>query len=676
MSSYVNVTIGAALIFFASLCAAADPDYADSRSCATCHSKIAESYARTGMARSFSRVTSPASVKDFDHAASGTHFAMLQRDSRTYQRRWQIGSDGKETNVDEKLADFVMGSGNHVRTYLHRTPAGALQELPLAWYAERGGYWAMNPGYDQPEQPNSRRKIDYECMFCHNAYPEIPPGHHQFRAEPIFSGALPEGIDCQRCHGPGRAHVEAARAGASADAIRKAIVNPARLTTDRQMDVCAQCHLETSSFPLPHSIVRYDRGPFSYRPGEPLQDFSLTFDQASGNQDRFQIVSSVYRLKLSACFLQSNSALKCTTCHDPHTENSESHYNEICHHCHVGLTTEVASKGHSASPDCIACHMPKRRTGDVVHAVMTDHYIQRRKPDRDLLVAIPEPHGPDLIYHGEVAPYDSNTFAHTPENELYLELAQVREGNNIEAGIPQFADAIKKYQPKRPEFYIELGDAFIKNGKPADAIPIYKEAVDRQPGLLAGLIGLGRAFDESGDLAKAAETLAKAAQLAPSNAEAWERLGQVYLKRGRAVEAASALQKSRGLDPEIPETHYALATLYSRQARPDLAEAAYREAIRLKPDYSAAQMNFAILLFNGNHPDQAREHFETALRYHPDYALGHYNYGLMLRAQHRTVEARRQMELALRPGQPSASNLDAKTRAEAQRIWTEMGGQL
>ena len=69
----------------------------------------------------------------------------------------------------------------------------------------------MNPGYDQPDQPNARRKINYECMFCHNSYPEIPAGHEQTQAEPRFSGALPEGIDCQRCHGPGQRHVQIAR---------------------------------------------------------------------------------------------------------------------------------------------------------------------------------------------------------------------------------------------------------------------------------------------------------------------------------------------------------------------------------------------------------------------------------------------------------------------------------
>jgi hypothetical protein len=154
-----------------------------------------------------------------------------------------------------------MGSGSHTRTYLHCTASGALQQLPLAWYAENVGYFAMNPGYDKPDQPNARRKISYECMSCHNAVPAIPADHDQLRAEPVFTGVLPEGIDCQRCHGPTENHVRTAQTpGASADAIRAAIVNPARLSADRQLEVCMQCHLETTSFPFPHSILKEGRG--------------------------------------------------------------------------------------------------------------------------------------------------------------------------------------------------------------------------------------------------------------------------------------------------------------------------------------------------------------------------------------------------------------------------------
>ncbi|MBV9505470.1 MAG: hypothetical protein JO323_10775, partial [Acidobacteriia bacterium] len=282
--------------------------YIDSSLCAGCHASIWATYRRTGMARSFYRPTAETTVgfttknPTYYHKASDSYFTVFERDGRFYQQRYQIGFDGKQTNTLEKEIHFVMGSGNHVRAYLSRTGRGTYVELPLAWYAENGGYWAMNAGYDRPDYPGFQRNITYGCMFCHNGIPDIPSGNQETGAEPVFTGRMPEGIDCQRCHGPGSRHAEeAARPGVSIEQLRKSIVNPARLSPAREMEVCLQCHLQTTSSRLPSSVLRYDRSPFSYRPGEPLADFSLQFDRASGNP-RFEIAGAAYRLRQSLCF--------------------------------------------------------------------------------------------------------------------------------------------------------------------------------------------------------------------------------------------------------------------------------------------------------------------------------------------------------------------------------------
>ena len=640
---------------------AAENGYIDTRVCATCHPKIYESWRKTGMARSFYKPdTADVAEARYYHQASDTWFSIAARDGGFIQRRWQIGFGGRETNVDEQTIDFVIGSGARVRTYLHRTPTGALQELPLAWYAEKGGVAAMNPCYDKPDQPNARRKINYECMFCHNSYPEIPAGHEQAQAEPRYSGALPEGIDCQRCHGPGQQHVQTARrAGASAEAIRSAVVNPARLDSARRMEICLQCHLETTSFPFTHSIVKYARGPFSFRPGEKLADFMLFFDHApaSAQDDRFQIVNSAYRLRMSQCFLKSRGALECTTCHDPHggDQNAPRDYNRVCRDCHTAA--------HRISENCVSCHMPKRRTEDVVHAMMTDHFIQRRKPAGDLVADIPERDGPDTFYHGRALPYYPQPFPAGPESALYLGVAQVHANNNPERGIPELSAALAKYRPKQPEFYVELADALRNNGRPKEAIAHYRSALELRPESLAALLGLGQSLAASGDFPNALAAFRKGTTAAPDDAFAWQQLGQTLLKLGMRNEAETALGKSIANDAAVPEAHYALATLLSG---PDIdaarAEAEWREAIRLQPDYAQARMNLAIFLSQHGQAAEAAYHFEYALRVRPDYGLAHLNYALMLRSQGRDSEAAVHLRKA-------AESNDASVREAARKLY-------
>ncbi len=91
----------------------------------------------------------------------------------------RLDSTARKQTWTKKRVDYVLGSGNHSRTYLHLTDKNILQQLPLAWYSEKSGYWAMNPGYDRPDYAGSVRPIFYDCMFCHNGYPQIPNGQNR-----------------------------------------------------------------------------------------------------------------------------------------------------------------------------------------------------------------------------------------------------------------------------------------------------------------------------------------------------------------------------------------------------------------------------------------------------------------------------------------------------------------
>src|SRR5262245_12342742 len=149
--------------------------YAEPGACAECHREIAESYAGAAMARTFGAVWSENDFPElkrgaFHHDASEEFFTVYTRDGMQYIQRRQIGFDGAGTNVFEARVNYRIGSGNHARSYISRTKAGELIELPITWYAGNGGYWAMSPGYDRPDHAGFSRKIGYRWLSCHNGY--------------------------------------------------------------------------------------------------------------------------------------------------------------------------------------------------------------------------------------------------------------------------------------------------------------------------------------------------------------------------------------------------------------------------------------------------------------------------------------------------------------------------
>jgi tetratricopeptide (TPR) repeat protein len=597
--------------------------YVNSRACASCHPAISKAYSKTAMAQAFSRV-SPALMKGmlgrYDHPASGRTYEVIERAGRYFQVRHAKGFQGAGDYQIEREIHYVMGSGRHARTFIHRTPQGRLTELPLGWYAENGGFLAMSPGYDRARPLDFRRKISFDCMFCHNAYPALPRGADAPVLEPVFPAALPEGIDCQRCHGPGSLHVDlAGRGSARPEEIRAAIVNPGRLSPERSMEVCIQCHLETTSFALPNSMVRFGRGAFSYRPGEPLEDFALHFDHApgAGREEKFEIVNSVYRLRQSKCFVASAGSgagkLGCTTCHNPHDvprgESAIAAYSKACISCHSG----VSGGPHTKNADCVACHMPRRRTEDVIHAVMTDHKIVRRPPPGDLLAGRKEITGND--YRGEVVLYYPPV---AKDPEMYLAMAQVVQGSNLRGGIPRLEAFLRTRQPKDPKVYHVLAQAYERDGKTELAERWCREALAHDAGFLPAMRMLGELLHRQGKSPEALAVLKRARSLAPQDAGLNYSLGLVLRELARRAEAIVAMEAAIANDPDFPEPHNSLGGIRLEMRDVTRAESAFREALRQQPDFAEAHGNLGQLLAAAGDYARAEFHLVSAVRLKPE----------------------------------------------------------
>jgi tetratricopeptide (TPR) repeat protein len=305
-------------------------------------------------------------------------------------------------------------------------------------------------------------------------------------------------------------------------------------------------------------------------------------------------------------------------------------YVAICESCHKAPhakgTPRVQGVGQAAT--CLDCHMPKRRTEDAVHVVMTDHYIQRQRPSGDLLADRTEADATHADYRGEVVPYYPRELPSSPENELYLALAQVQQGSNLAAGIPRLQQAIERHRPTRPEFYYELARAYAAAGDRDSGIRWCREALRIDPNFVPALKELAGTATAAARFTEAAEALEKAVALRPSDSNALADLGNVYLQQSRADQAYTTSRRALALDPALPRAQNTMGLSALRTGSD--AETHFREAIRLQPDFAEAHNNLGNLLAGRKEYAEAAHHFEKAIGHDPKYIEARHSYGVVL----------------------------------------------
>ena len=606
--------------------------YLDSDSCRPCHAEIYRSYSQVAMGRSLYPPTAENVIEDytvanrFYHPASNRYYRMFQRDGKFYQRRHQLDAQGKEINVFEQEVTFVIGSGNNARTYLHLTDSGILTQLPITWYSQEQR-WAMSPGYDHPRHEGFRFRITHSCMFCHNAYPRLPEPSDRLGRKSRFSRDLPLGIDCQRCHGPGSGHVELATAGsAGLREIRRAIVNPERLSPELQMDICMQCHAKTAS----ERIRRFGRSVYSYRPGESLEDYLVHFDlmdaQSGEPVEEYKIDSSTYRLLQSACFRESQGKMTCTTCHDPHRtlqgEEALLHYRQTCLECHPRPSRGAHPE--PASSDCRPCHMPRRRTEDAVHVAMTDHIIQRLPPTNDLLAPLEEDHSPKsgetvLSHPGEVP---------SSERDLYGAIMRAESGTDSKQAMALLQRVLETESTRAAEPYLKLASLQMEAGDLEDAEVNLRRVIEIDPDVVDARLRLGDLLTEKGRLTQAAMHYRKILEVDQRNPEAHIGLGLLLKRQQQPERATRHFRKSLELDPQSVEAHLNLGSNMLALGRLERAEYYFRGLLRLEQGMAEPYLNLGVIAARQGRSEEAIAAFQQAIVRKLDFVEAYYNLGL------------------------------------------------
>ena len=568
-----------------------NPGYVGIQACSPCHARRVTDFLKTGHFNAC-RLPEPGTMAEGFAPGRGTHASL---DPAVRFEMAQSGNDFQMTTIADPPAGaqrtasrigLVYGKGKLDEVYFSWT-GNRLFELPVSWLHPSHEWGHTNLSHHS--SGSFAREATTRCLECHTTWFEHTPG----TANEYNPSSFLIGVTCERCHGPAREHVDFHKAHPQADTAT-AIVRPHRLSRERQLEVCTQCHSNATKSRKPA---------FTYRPGEALDTCFRTIDSKHPEGDH--VANQIKYLRESKCF-QKSDALTCTTCHDPHRphEPAEEHAGDrSCLKCHQPANcTDRERLPVAVRDNCASCHMPPQVWMNVLFHTDEDKYMPPIRRFQHRIAVYPDARQTVLLewYRTQsdekskreaarlsgllVERWSKESDDRRRDYRFLAAIGAIREALRIDPTEPTRAK-LRELLAIQSKLDADMNEAVyqIDRRRPAVAVDTLNAILTVKPDWAKAHGKLGTAYAMTGQNDLAQKHLQLVAKYDPEDPYGYNMLGWLAYLQDKAEESVISLRKADEIQPFDSHINYRLGLALTKWGKFSEAAERFRHVLVIDP---------------------------------------------------------------------------------------------